>query len=313
MTRQIEKVLALMVTATVVGAMFVGCGSSAGQAAGKESATLSEEAAPTSASEEKVGAPYFTKGVYANYSSELDNPTKDYFYVFYDEGAGYTDDGVSGLPFSCTQEDGKITFSFGGEGEAEEVLVVTEVKDDLVYAYFEGAEDRPLVFELMADADPDNFSAENYLGNGTDNVYNDANGWRVHYNPSCIEVNTQGNITTFVYTGDCAGTCMVSVTYDVDKNAKEVSEDLAKQYGDSASVSEGIFPGTEDEKGYWITSSSDGNDSGLYMTGIVRDYMEGYLLFENIMHMGGDEEMDMAASDSLATIIDSLQFSTNEN
>ena len=146
-----------------------------------------------------------------------------------------------------------------------------------------------------------------YLSNG-DYVYEDPNGWKVRYNPDLITVNKENNIVGFVYTGDCAGTCMVQVTYDVYMNGKEKSEALAKEYGDAATVSESVFPGTEDEKCYVVYCPSADGSTGLFMTALVRDYMDGYLLFEELVTNSGDEEMDMAVSDNLATIIDSLEF-----
>ncbi len=44
------------------------------------------------------------------------------------------------------------------------------------------------------------------------------------------------------------------------------------------------------------------------MTAIARDDMEGVLVFELDGHMGNDEENNMAVSDALAGIIDSLEF-----
>ncbi|SDB40659.1 hypothetical protein SAMN02910298_02000 [Pseudobutyrivibrio sp. YE44] len=308
MRKEWKKVLALSAAIAMTSGMLAGCGDKTEEAATENTQATTET---TETTEAKTGAPYFIKGVYANYSAELENPTKDYFYVFNDEGAGHTEDATTGLPFSCTQEEGKVIFTFGGEGESEENLIITDVKDDFIYGYFEDVKDKPLVFEFLPDVDPDTFVAENYLSDGTSNVYSDANGWSVHYNPDLITVNTQGNVTTFVYTGDCPGTCMVSVTYDVDMKAKEKSEALAKDYGEGSNVSEGIFPGTEDVKGYWVTNGPSEGGPGMYNTAILRDYMDGYLVFEDITHVGGDEEQDMAISDALAGIIDSLEFTNN--
>ena len=41
--------------------------------------------------------------------------------------------------------------------------------------------------------------------------------------------------------------------------------------------------------------------------------MQGYLLFELTGHNGEDEEQNMAVSDALAGIIDSLEFETYDN
>nr|WP_297708143.1 hypothetical protein [uncultured Butyrivibrio sp.] len=69
-----------------------------------------------------------------------------------------------------------------------------------------------------------------------------------------------------------------------------------------------IFPGTEDVKEYWAVLPPTEEGSRLYMTAIARDYMDGYLLFELTGHNSGDEELDMAVSDYMAAIIDSLTF-----
>ena len=56
-----------------------------------------------SADNKVVPSPYFKKGVYINYAIEDKQPSKDFFYVFYDEKSGHTDDGSvgMGLPFVC--------------------------------------------------------------------------------------------------------------------------------------------------------------------------------------------------------------------
>ena len=107
------------------------------------------------------GGPYLTKGVYVNYTEE--EAARDYFYVFYDEGAGYTEDGNNGmgLPFSCVQADGVVVFSFGGDGEDKDIFVVTSSENGTITGKTESG--RVLVFEPVSDADPDTFVAENYV------------------------------------------------------------------------------------------------------------------------------------------------------
>lgn len=302
-------------------AAMAGCGNSTASDATEEDQiveeTLADEEVPLASAEEAVtdipAAPYFAKGVYANYSKDAENPTKTYFYVFSDDSYGYTADGENndmGVPFDITQADGQVEFSFGGAEESKDVLVITGVENGMIYGCFEDVPERELVFEPVADADPENFSAVNYLSSmtGGDNVYRDANGWSVHYNPSCITVNQGGPVTTFVYTGDCAGTCMITATYDVDKDAKTAAEDLAASYGDQAMVSDCVFPGTEDVEGFYVDAVPGQTGPGLYSSAFVREYMEGYLVFEVTDHVGGDDEMDMAVSDNLSAIIDSLTF-----
>ncbi len=312
------------------GAAMITAGILLSACAGKKAGTAPEsapetpvqeatEAEPAQAADEKAadaselpGAPYLVKGVYASYSAELDNPPMDYFYIFYDENSGRTEDGNNGigLPFTCEQEDGKITFTMGGEGETADVFIVEAVEGNEIKGYYEDIPERKMAFLHMTDEDPDTFSGENYVhaAKGEDFVYEDANGWRVRYNPEVIEVNGGGPMVTFVYTGESAGTNMITASYNVDKDAKTAIDDLAKDYGDKATISEITFPGTEDVKGYYLDSNSSGEGSGLYMSAMARDLMDGYLLFEFTEHKSGDEEMDMAVGDALAAIIDSLQF-----
>ncbi|MBQ7679713.1 MAG: hypothetical protein IJT34_07670 [Butyrivibrio sp.] len=146
-----------------------------------------------------------------------------------------------------------------------------------------------------------------------DEVYTDANGWQVHYDPSLFEVTPGGPITSFVYTGESAVANLVMASYEVGKNAETAIADRATEWGENATTSEGIFPGTEDVKGYWVVLPPAAEGSGLTMTALARDYMDGALVFEMTGYNSGDEEADMAVSDALASIIDSLTFIDYEN
>ena len=112
----------------------------------------------------------------------------------------------------------------------------------------------------------------------------------------------------FVYTGESAGTNMVTATYTVDNKAEDAIKKLGENYGDTAAYSTAPFPGTEDVDGYWVNVPVDTEGSGAYMTAMARDYMEGALIFEIDGHQGEDDEMNMAVADALAGIIDSLTF-----
>lgn len=305
--------MALMMAATVL----VGCGSKSSEAEGAAEISSVNDVAEMVADDtpEVLGvtkeseALYFQKGVYVNYVKEAEEPSKTYFYVFSEDTYGHTDDGVSdmGLPFDCTQEEGKVLFYFGSSTEEPEVFVVTGSENGFVYGYFEGVEDREMVFEPVADADPAEFRAINYISDG-DYVYEDANGWSVKYNPKLFEVNKQDNMVSFVYLGESAGTNMIIVTYDVNKNGKEVRDECLSEWGEATQSSEGPFPGAEEETGYWAVCPPAANGSGLYMTSMSRDYMGGSLTFEVIGHNSGNDELDIAVSDELVAIIDSLTF-----
>ena len=141
-------------------------------------------------------------------------------------------------------------------------------------------------------------------------------GWSTRYYKKNVQLNKiDDHSTSFVYTGECAGTSMITVTYDVGKDAKTAIADLAKSWGENASTSEAPFLGNENIPGYWATLSpaADGSGSGYYSEALARDYMDGALIFELDGHMGEDEENNMAVSDALAGIIDSLEFPYEEN
>ena len=141
-----------------------------------------------------------------------------------------------------------------------------------------------------------------------DGVYNDANGWSVRYNPEVIQVNQGGNVTTFVYTGDCAGTCMITATYTAGDGAEAAIKALGESWGSDTVFSESVFPGTEDVTSYYAMLPPSEEGSGLVMTALGRDYMEGSLIFEFTVHNCGDDSIDIPVSDALAEIIDSIQF-----
>ena len=304
----ITKIVAFGGVAVLTIGALTGCGKSAEISENVEEtaeAVIAEE--PVALADTVAQAPYLTKGVYVNYAEGA--TTRDYFYVFYDENTGYTEDGNTGtgVPFSCEQTDGKIEFSFGGEDEQLEVFEVTSTENGIITGHFDDG--IVLNFDLKMDADADNFNAQNYVSPSTEAVYESANGWTVKYNSDLIAVNESANLVTFVYTGESAGTNMVTVTYDVGKSGKEAIDEMAESWGsESVMRTEGLFPGTEDVDGYWAVLPPAEGGSGLYETAIGRDYMDGYLVFELTGHNSGDDALDMQVSDTMAMIIDSLEF-----
>ncbi len=145
-----------------------------------------------------------------------------------------------------------------------------------------------------------------------DMEYMSPDGWRVRYNAKEIESAELGkHAAQFVYTGKSAGTNMVTISYIVDKQPEEVLYDVTSQWTkDNAKIkrSEGFFPGTSDKWGYWRELPAAKNGSGLGMTAIAGEYNGGVLLFEVTSHMSGKEEIDMAVSDTLSGVIDSITY-----
>ncbi len=322
--RMFGKAVTVITAMAMSGVLLAGCGSTEADTQPEAEAEQAEETATEPVSEstgetaeapaELPAAPYFTKGVYANYSEELENPDLTYFYVFSTDTYGYTADGANngiGVPFDVvSQADGRVTLSFGGADESsEETLVITAVDDiGAVHGYFEDVPERPMVFELLSGADVDTFSAENYVNGPEESVYHDANGWSVRYNADLFEITPKGPETFIVYTGESAGTNMITVTYTVESGAEEAIKKLGESWGDNVTYTQGPFPGADDVTGYWAMLPPAEGGSGLYETAMGRDYMDGALIFDLTGHMSGDEELDMATSDSLAAVIDSLTW-----
>ncbi len=279
--------------------------SSVQEASLEDASETASTTSSTSSTDSTLEAPYILKGVY---KVEEENDTM--YYIFDDPTYGHTESKTDriGLPFDTVQEDGKILFTFGGEGEEEKVFTVTSRDERNVTGHFEDGKE--FTFEFLDDAAPELFDSYNYnnVENGINEaIYDDANNWSVRYNPDKFDIITENGATLFTYTGEEPGANTILASYNVDMTVEEKVEELKKSYGENASVSEGIFPGTEDVTGYWVTAGGD-EGSGLYQTAILREYMDGYLLFDITSHMSGDEMMDIEISDNIANVIDSITF-----
>ncbi len=299
-----KKILAIVGATTMISALLAGCGCQSSDVVEEIPVDTVEATFPT-----KETA-HFTKGVYANYSLSSADSAKSYFYIFYDENSGYTADGRNGigLPFSCVQQDDSIIFHFGGEDDYGMVLNIKSDNNGIISGEFDN-DGNELLFEQLENIDPEGFDAMNYANAHNEVAYTDPNGWRVKYDPDNFAVNSDDNIVSFVYLGESAGTNMITATYVTGKDAETTINDLANSWGaDITNKARSIFPGTEDIDGYWayVVPMSDG--SGLYMTAVARDYKDGTLIFELTGHNGEDDDMNMEVSDSLAMIIDSLEF-----
>ncbi|MBO5617002.1 MAG: hypothetical protein J5901_01545 [Pseudobutyrivibrio sp.] len=238
-----KKVLATTFATALVIGTFSGCG--------KETASIADDATPTSSAIDAKTV--FTKGVYVTYpEAEKDDPDLTQFYVFFGDGSGSIEDGANGTANYFEYEAGEDTIEFhiGSIDPVVDTLTVTYFEDYLIKGHFSDGEE--LVFEHLSGVDVDTFNAVNYVNGifGDPSVYTDANGWSIKYDASCITVNQGGPVTTFVYTGDCAGTNMITATYTVDNDAEGAVKELGEQWGEKATYSEGTFPGTEDIKGY---------------------------------------------------------------
>ena len=136
-------------------------------------------------------------------------------------------------------------------------------------------------------------------------------GWSTRYYKKNVQVNKiDDHSTSFVYTGECAGTCMLTVSYVKGKKPEEAASAITKGWGDASKIkkSEGSLPGAMETKSVYFELAPDNGPAGLYQTVIAGEYKEGTLVFELTYHRGNDEAMDMAANDTLAEILNSTMY-----
>lgn len=145
----------------------------------------------------------------------------------------------------------------------------------------------------------------------TDGKFSSPDGWNVEYNPSLIEVNKIDDHTqSFVYTGECAGSCLVTISYKEGKKPADVVAEVTKDWGadgNKLNKSESTLPGSDNKKALYYELPADGG-SNLSSTIIAGEYKNGTLSFEVTFHKADKEDMDMKVSDTLAAIIDSVTY-----
>ncbi len=136
-------------------------------------------------------------------------------------------------------------------------------------------------------------------------------GWSTRYYKKNVQLNKiDDHSTSFVYTGECAGTCMLTISYVKGKKPEEAASAISKGWGDASKIkkSEGTLPGAMEVKSVYHEMTPDNGPAGLYQTVIAGEYKEGTLVFELTYHRGNDEAMDMAANDTLAEILNSTMY-----
>lgn len=154
--------------------------------------------------------------------------------------------------------------------------------------------------------------------------YKSKDGWSTQYDNSVFAVNEldDGSVS-FVYTGESAGTNMLTITYYTKKDANEVlqPEDILTKTMESkgwnletTQRSEQTMPGTKDKWCFvrsltprkYKESVVSAASSGSFL--LAAEYNDGVLLFDVDEHQSGNEELDAAFSDAIGEIFDSLTF-----
>lgn len=164
--------------------------------------------------------------------------------------------------------------------------------------------------ETVAEEEATEAAAVEEQTGAQEEVYASEMGWVVRYDPSVIQVESIGEPETevdFIYTGECAGACMLSIKFDQDHLPDAVIDDIKKQY-DEVEVTGSFFPGTTDKWGYWVGPKMEEGGDAFSEEFIVGEYSNGTLIFDFSIHKAGDDEIDIPVSDALALVIDSIEY-----
>lgn len=140
--------------------------------------------------------------------------------------------------------------------------------------------------------------------------YTSGDGWTVQYDPSLIEVEEGGGAVDFLYLGESEGTNMVTISYEADKQPEEVLYELTSTWGNDEDIdrSEGFFPGTDDQWGFWRSIAAPEDNSMPSRTAIAGEYNGGVLLFQETISLTGDDAIDTEIAGALETIVDSVTY-----
>ncbi len=176
----------------------------------------------------------------------------------------------------------------------------------------EGADADEASTDTTDGADADDTSAEDSETSEFD-TFESEDGWTVKYDPQVIKVedNTDpADEISFIYTGNEDAKSFLTITYLKDMMPDQVIEELKAANGSDVEVNAtgGTFPGTTDKWGYWVDYTSEEEDEGATTTTILGEYNGGTLEYIFTYQQTGDDEKDMAASDALAMVIDSVEY-----
>jgi hypothetical protein len=166
------------------------------------------------------------------------------------------------------------------------------------------------VAEAMYNPDNEPFTGDDYVG---EMAYMSPDGWNVRYDPELFEsIDIDDHSAQFVYLGESAGSNVITISYVEGREPEEYLDELTKDWDKEAEKIKGVFPGTDDTPGYWRMSPQMEEGSGLYETLVTGAYKDGVLVLDAVEHKSGDEAADMALSDSMAAVIDSITYRTEE-
>ena len=161
--------------------------------------------------------------------------------------------------------------------------------------------------EAKTEAETEEATTED--ASGKEEEYKSEDGWSVKYNSSTIKVNEIENGASFVYSGESAGSDLISFEYLKGKNSKDtIKEKVAGNEQALNNIQEDYFNNDKDIWYYKTNVSEEGEGSGLSTDYISIEYNGGTLYIQIDTHKESDDEKGMAVSDAISGIIDSLEF-----
>ncbi len=135
-------------------------------------------------------------------------------------------------------------------------------------------------------------------------------GWTVNYDASVLSAEEVDEHTaSFVYTGESAGACMLTIKYEAGADPEETLKTVTGGWTeDEVAVTESVLPNNEDVTTYSSQLDSKEGETTLSQALYICAYNGGTLSFEFLIHMSGDDATDMAISDALTNTFDSIKL-----
>lgn len=140
--------------------------------------------------------------------------------------------------------------------------------------------------------------------------YISPDGWSVNYDASVLSAEeVDEHEANFVYIGDSAGACMLTIKYEEGADPEEALKTVTSGWSeDELDVMEGVLPNHEDITTYSSSLDSNEGETTLSQSIYTCAYNGGTLSFEFLIHISGDDATDMAISDALANTFDSIKL-----
>jgi len=142
-------------------------------------------------------------------------------------------------------------------------------------------------------------------------LYESEDGWSVHYNSELVDLDEGDNYARFTYNEEANATNRIEFRYYPYTSTDIVLADVTEDYDrEDLERSEGYFAGMADMWCFNVDVVSDGRYSTRGFTAV--EYNEGVLLLDKRGSVETDEERGEQIADTMAVLIDTVEFSDPE-